>query len=66
MGTSGVLAAAAGYHLPNCVLRSAAGFYIGTANDDGPVSRESAEYYATYGSALHALTTHSWTQRTHP
>jgi hypothetical protein len=29
------------------VLRSAAGHYIGTADDDGPVSRESVEYFPT-------------------
>jgi hypothetical protein len=51
--------------LPLQVLRSAAGHYIGTF-DDGPVSRESVEYFPTYEAACHALNTGAWTQRQQP
>jgi hypothetical protein len=52
------------------VLKSAAGWYIGTlyANEDGydePGSRESG-YYAIEGEADIALATNSWDQRMHP
>ena len=41
---SGALALAwTGKRLPLQVLRSAAGHYIGTQDDEGPVSRESVE-----------------------
>jgi hypothetical protein len=43
---SGALALAwTGKRLPLQVLRSAAGHYIGTQDDEGPVSRESVEYF---------------------
>jgi len=43
---SGALALAyTGKRLPLQVLRSAAGHYIGTHDDEGPVSRESVEYF---------------------
>ena len=48
------------------VLRSAAGHYIGTQDDEGPVSRESVEYFPTHLAAQRALDTHAWTQRAHP
>lgn len=51
-----------GVELPVQVLRSQAGFYIGTMDSDGPVSRESAEYYKTVYRALQALRHGSWTQ----
>ena len=54
-----------GERLPLQVLRSAAGYYIGTY-DDGPVSRESVEYFPTDEAARHALETGAWTQRQHP
>lgn len=57
------------------VMKSAAGYYIGTSyamhDDDGefightPGSRDSVEYYATEAEAQHALETKSWTQRLH-
>jgi hypothetical protein len=47
------------------VMHSAAGFYIGTENSEGPVSRESAEYYLSHEEALRALADESWTQRDH-
>jgi len=63
---SGLLASVhVGERLPLQVLRSAAGHYIGTF-DDGPVSRESAEYFPTREVARHALETGAWTQRQHP
>lgn len=52
---------------PLRVLSSAAGYYIGTADERGlPFSRESAEYFPTKDAALRALETGAWTQREHP
>lgn len=48
------------------VLKSAAGFYIGTCDELGPVSRESVEYYPTLDQAAEALFCSTWTQRTNP
>ena len=63
----GKLAAQAGYRLPLEVLKSAAGFYLGTASKDlGPVSRESAEYFPTQELAEQAMGSGQWTQREHP
>ncbi|AKU14444.1 hypothetical protein AzCIB_4558 [Azoarcus sp. CIB] len=45
---------------------SAAGHYIGTADEDGPVSRESVEYFRSQYAAEHALATGRWQQRLHP
>ncbi|EAN6189180.1 hypothetical protein KZK20_002347 [Salmonella enterica] len=62
--STGLLAAKfAGLSLPLQVLRSGAGFYIGTANEMGPVSRESVEYFATAELAERALEQGSWSQR---
>lgn len=62
--STGILAAKfAGLSLPLQVLRSGAGFYIGTANEMGPVSRESVEYFATAELAERALEQGSWSQR---
>jgi hypothetical protein len=47
------------------VLKSAAGWYVGTW-EDGPYSRESAEYFRTQQEAETALETGAWTQRAHP
>ena len=55
-----------GKFLPLEVLQSAAGHYIGTQDDEGPVSRESVEYFPTHLAAQRALDTHAWTQRAHP
>ena len=49
-------------NLPLQVLKSAAGFYIGTQDDEGPVSRES-DYYTTHEAAQQALATGNWVQR---
>jgi hypothetical protein len=46
------------------VLKSNAGYYIGTTTEDGyPYSRESEEYYNTKSEAEVALATHTFTQR---
>lgn len=55
-----------GKRLPLQVLRSNAGFYIGTADEDGPCSRESAEYFRSADCAHQALSSGNWTSRDHP
>ena len=62
----GVLAlVCTGLKLPLQVLHSAAGYYIGTQNDEGPISRESVEYFPFHAAAQLALATNAWTQRDH-
>lgn len=49
------------------VLESAAGFYLGTFDPmEGPVSRDSEEYWATREKAETALTTNLWKRRLNP
>lgn len=55
-----------GARLPLTVLSSRAGFYIGTADAKGPVSRESEEYWRNYSAAETALNNGLWTQRSTP
>ncbi|MCC4595463.1 hypothetical protein NRY95_05695 [Xanthomonas campestris pv. phormiicola] len=55
-----------GTRLPLQVLASAADHYIGTIDNEGPVSRESIEYFPSDEAATHALATGAWTQRLHP
>jgi hypothetical protein len=55
-----------GLRLPLTVMRSARGFYLGTFDNAGPVSRESAEYWPTEDRAEDAMATGEWTQRDHP
>jgi hypothetical protein len=56
-----------GVDLPVQVLRSAAGFYLGTQDSLGfPVSRESVQYWRKHGDAKDALDQGSWTQRQFP
>lgn len=55
-----------GKRLPLRIRHSAAGHYIGTADEDGPVSRESVEYFRSHHAADHALTTGRWQQRLEP
>ncbi len=63
----GVLARQAlGVALPLQVLESAAGFYIGTADENGPCSRESVEYWSERGAAEAALRHVAFTQRMEP
>lgn len=52
--------------LPIQVLKSNAGYYIGTTDDEGPCSRESLEYFPTYEAAFQALETDDWCQRDRP
>ncbi|EAV2220378.1 hypothetical protein C6Y61_22910 [Salmonella enterica] len=49
--------------IPLQVLHSGAGYYIGTQNEDGPVSRKSVEYFSTHSQAEHALKQGTWSQR---
>lgn len=55
-----------GKRLPLDVCHSAAGHYIGTTDEDGPLSRESVQYFRSYQAARHALTTGRWQQRLDP
>lgn len=57
-----------GLRLPLEVLRSGRGYYLGTANDSGPVSRESLEYWPSHAAAATALSSDppTWTQRDAP
>jgi hypothetical protein len=56
----------AGQRLPLQVCRSAAGYYVGTFDDEGPVSRESAEYFPSHQAASLALASDRWQQRCVP
>ena len=63
----GELAKAAGMSFPLAVLKSGAGYYIGTCDEDGlPYSRESAEYWREVHQAQSALEHGRWTQRREP
>ena len=55
-----------GLRLPVRVMRSAAGYYLGTQSDLGPVSRESVEYWPTEVQAASALSNREWSQRQVP
>lgn len=55
-----------GKRLPLQVCQSAAGHFIGTADENGPVSRESVEYFRSYQAAEQALSTGRWQQRLRP
>ena len=55
-----------GKRLENQVLKSNAGYYIGTCSEDGPCSRESLEYFRKEDEANTALKNGTWTQRTNP
>lgn len=62
----GSLAGLNGETLPIQVLESPSGFYLGTCNEEGPVSRESEEYWPTKEAAQLALAGQEgkgWTQR---
>jgi len=51
-----------GANLPLKVIRSAAGYYIGTEEDGMPYSRESMEYWTDAASAQMALESGDWSQ----
>ena len=55
-----------GVNLPLTVMKSQAGYYIGTVQEDGPCSRESAEYWPDERTATEALAKGDWTQRLTP
>ncbi len=61
--TTGTLAAESGFDLPLQVLKSGRGSYIGTVNNEGPVSRESEEEFRTHEAAARVLQGNTWTQR---
>ncbi len=65
MSIHGQLAAQFGYRLSLQVLHSANGFYLGTEDNGGPVSRESVEYFPSSEAAQQALSSGQWTQRDH-
>lgn len=49
------------------ILKSNAGYYIGTASEElGPVSRESVEYYKKFSDAEKAFSLNEWTQKQEP
>lgn len=52
-----------GLRLPVTVLQSGAGYYLGTLNNEGPVSRESVEYFEMQDRAEQVLASSDWTQR---
>ncbi|SEB14329.1 hypothetical protein SAMN05660964_03800 [Thiothrix caldifontis] len=60
----GKIAQQYGYDLELTILKSNAGFYVGTSKDYMPVSRESVEYYKTKELAQTALDTGTFKQRT--
>ncbi len=62
----GQLAGRCGKRLPLKVLKSNAGYYIGTESESGPFSRESMEYFRKHGDAAAALSSGEWTQKLHP
>lgn len=55
-----------GVNLPLQVLESAAGFYLGTVDESGPVSRESEEYWTSKDEAETALERGEFLQRWEP
>ena len=59
----GLQAGGIGRRLELQALRSNAGWYLGTFDDEGPCSRESAEYFPTEQAANAALDSGDWTQR---
>lgn len=53
--------------LPIIVLQSFNGFYLGTADEEGPYSRESVEYWPSAEAAqaaLNGIQGVDWTRRT--
>lgn len=57
-----------GRRLPLRVLPCARGYYLGTADEAGPVSRESVETWASPAAAAEAMASgpDAWTQRDEP
>lgn len=62
----GMLAKAAGQPLPLEPLCSNGPWYLGTfCPKEGPVSRESVEYFPSQEAAENAMASGEWTQRAH-
>ncbi len=67
----GKLAAETGHQLPLIVMRSAAGYYLGTQRFDDememttPYTRESIEYWPTKEEAEKAMASGAWHQKPH-
>lgn len=59
----GKLAASCGFQLQVGVMRSAAGFYLGTTEEGIPFTRESNEYWPSEKAAANALKDGTWTQK---
>lgn len=59
----GRLAREFGYKLELKALKSNSGYYLGTEDEEGPVSRESEEYWKTKEEAKLALDTGVFIQR---
>ncbi|WP_208950413.1 hypothetical protein [Rahnella sp. ChDrAdgB13] len=57
--------ACCGKKIPIEVMRSRAGFYLGTSENAEPLSRESVEYWPTQGEAEDALRNGYWSQLTY-
>lgn len=55
-----------GVSLELTVLQSNAGFYLGTYDEEGPVSRESEEYWNTKEQAQFALDNNEFIQKWTP
>ena len=66
MNATGLITGQLGYALELSVLKSSAGYYIGTSMDSMPVSRESVEYWESESDAETALRHGSFTQRRSP
>lgn len=62
----GILALTIGRKLPLRVLGWGKDFFIGTADEEGPCSRESVEYFPERDMAEAALASGRWTQRYEP
>ena len=62
-GGSGLQPQYCNRRLPLQVLKSAAGYYIGTADKDGPFTRESIQYFRKAEVAEKALESGTWSQK---
>lgn len=56
--------ACCGKKMPIEVMKSRAGYYLGTSEHTAPFSRESVEYWRTQSEAEDALLKGNWTQMT--
>ncbi len=63
---NGMLAMRIGKDLPLEILKSHAGYYIGTSENGIPCSRESIEYFVSFPDAEQALKHGTWIQKPRP